>query len=280
VDILKSRNEELEAKIELLKNEIKDLEKDTAFDNSNDITDDKAGVPGFSDGKSEKNEYLCIIGEVYDSIGGWKDILFGPKAEFVKRALYEFLKEETHNIDDIKKELPFITIAVSDDGLLRIYSWYQKEGGTYLAYHSIIQYRLESGRYGVEFFSANYSNEESDRFNYPEVEYHSIINLKKHVYLINGHTRSSSSVYANVFIVLELNKTLNPYNVFDNDNVLEIIQSLKRDRANVYSSAGYFTEKPYKIKIAYDASEEIELVFNGEEFTGDYDKLHEIINTR
>lgn len=124
-----------------------------------------------------------------------------------------FISEESLSMN-IKNELPFLSCIVSEDNLVKVYSWYTENDihHSWSNYHSIIQYIRKDGTLGAELILDGLAD--ATRFlstsdSYLSLNYLNIYKLKDSVYLLHGYMTNDNSdpkegTYTYAFITVEI----------------------------------------------------------------------------
>jgi hypothetical protein len=207
---------------------------------------------------------------------------------------------------DINQALPFLECNISEDGLLRVYSWAIGGGGTFIPYNSILQYKTPE----FEVTAVNIDDLLNSN-NGRELNYGYIKKLKEDCYLLGGSTRAMSFSYAHTFIAFKLEyekgraekgryniKKFVPLPVFNNSRTFSATEMHARQFSQKMVIRGVeLNDEELKIIITYDEVIDdtkiidpdnrnnnlefytLEFKYNGTEFTGDYEKLMEIKNS-
>jgi hypothetical protein len=228
------------------------------------------------------NETCVLITDLYRFVMSWgycnTDRPNYHRANEVTKLLVNFLKTEKSWSIDIKKELPFIySVSKSKDDMVRTYSW-EYDRGTAEGFHNIIQYRMKSGVINAVYVTPSYHNYED--FLYSQLgfihgpAYEIGCELGEQIYLFyTESSRGGSTVYFSFLAVKFTNEIIEPYMVFNGNN-----------KINFSTIIGYidiethFNEMPFLIQINFFLIDEIiELIFDGYNFIGDYDKFSELI---
>jgi hypothetical protein len=201
---------------------------------------------------------------------------------------------------DINKTLPFLRYNISEDGLLRVYSWEIGGGGTFIPYNSIIQYKTS------DFKVIAVNIDDLSNSNGGDLNYGYIKKLKEDCYLLGGSTRAMSFSYTSAFIAVKLEyekerydtKKFVPLPIFNNSHIFSATEYHARHFPLKMVIRGIrLDNEELKIIITYDEVIDdtrtidpdnrnnnlkfytLEFKYNGIEFTGDYEKLIEIRNS-
>jgi len=225
--------------------------------------------------------------------------------ENLENLLIDFLRTEESWFIDVKKEMPFLdNFSVSEDNMVRIYSWYY-DLGTGDTSFSIIQYKAESGIINaVQVSSYDIDNQYRELGFYQGPSYGVGFKIEKYTYLIWGGARGGgNAATANFLTVRLLDGKIEPYKAFNGDNKLIFLFLIGQNGGNITSFNYQFNKKPFWIRIIYNVHEDpknysqwiidhpsfekwaspyiydfLEFTFNGIEFIGDYTKFYEIEN--
>jgi hypothetical protein len=180
---------------------------------------------------------------------------------------------------DIKTIFPFIHTISSKDNVVRIYSWFKKNGGRAELYDAILQCKLD-GKSMIKSVRHN-------------VKYHEVFQLKNNVYLFCGFAGAGAYLGYNDFTVVEINGnrivSYNAFNNIDSLNFLYVARSPFDDLnylPRIIDVSYNFENMPFTIKLTYAKpknfidetkevednifSKEFEFIFDGQEFVGDY----------
>jgi hypothetical protein len=178
--------------------------------------------------------------------------------------LVAFLKISITWSIDITKYFPYITASISNDGMVKIFSWTLAMWGTGDYYNNIIQYKTESGEVSALEIDG------------PQRYVIGCI-LKDNVYLLLGGARAGGGIGFNAFKVIEISHNeLLPYFAFNGNSELSFFASPREDRTQIYYYDLNFIEHPFSIKFITHDEEYLEFIFSGSEFIGDYEKFNEI----
>lgn len=205
----------------------------------------------------------------------WEDAY--KKLDLVPKLLTDFLKTKESWSIDIEKDLDFLKgFDVSDDGMVRIYTWDNWEGGTGDSNQNIIQYRTKTGA-----VNAVYSRDLFDiGFGYG-LEYWVGRKLKEDVYLLGGGGRAGGFYANGSYVAVKLtDKKILPYKAFNGESDLSFNYLVGDKNGGIADFEDNFdqNETPFQIKIIYDVFRKKDLLFtfNGSEFIGDYEKFYEL----
>jgi hypothetical protein len=180
---------------------------------------------------------------------------------------------------DIKTIFPFIHTISSKDNVVRIYSWFKKNGGRAELYDAILQCKLD-GKSMIKSVRHN-------------VKYYEVFQLKNNVYLFCGFAGAGAYLGYNDFTVVEINGnrivSYNAFNNIDSLNFLYVARSPFDDLnylPRIIDVSYNFENMPFTIKLTYAKpknfidetkevednilSKEFEFIFDGKEFVGDY----------
>jgi hypothetical protein len=241
----------------------------------------------------------------------WAKLRFGDfystaQQESLENSLIDFLRTEESWSIDVEKEMPFIEYSVSEDNMVRIYSWYfdVASGDTYF---SIIQYKAESGIINAIQVSGYY-DERFEQYRqlgfYQGPSYYVDFKIEKYTYLIGSQARAGGFMSTAQFLAVRLlDGKIEPYKAFNGDN--ELVFSVGIQYGGTIDNFDFqFDKKPYWIRIMYNVHEDpknysqwildhpsferyaepliydyLEFYFNGTEFIGDYKKFKEVSDT-
>jgi len=264
------------------------------------------------------NETCAQIYKLWDILRYKNDEYFSKDKFFEERdivvknlenLLIDFLKTEESWSIDVKKEMPFLDrFSISEDNMVRIYSWYYDcaSGDTD---SNIIQYKAESGI--INAVMVNRYDDTAHRFVYSHLGFHDgpIYNvgfkIEKYTYMIWAHARAGGFMSTAQFLAVRLlDGKIEPYKAFNGDN--ELIFSVGIQYGGIIDNFDFqFDKKPYWIRIIYNVHKDpknysqwvidhptfrkygepliydyLDFTFNGVKFIGDYKKLNEVKNTK
>jgi hypothetical protein len=227
--------------------------------------------------KKDNDDYFEAITEKYINSSQYHD----EDYDFIAHSLLSFFNEEKSLNIDTTEKLPFISCTVSDDGVLRTYSWDTKEGGISSVYTSIVQYIMPSGKPNALFLNDIIKNFEDKIHPMTLVEYYDIDILKENIYCLRGSTRIGIFDHLSGFITLKLqDDMLVPYPAFNNDISLFFYgyPSGGNPKERITDYFATFNKGIFKISLDYGTRENdslikktLDFVFNGIEFLGDYE---------
>ncbi len=200
--------------------------------------------------------------------------------------LLDFLSTEKSLSIDITENIRTLDYLTSPDERIKIYKW-----DTRLYSHtSILQYMTSSGQARAVLLNDN-------PISIPSVDYSTVLMLKKNVYLLSGNERGDSHTQITAIAAVELrDDELIPYNAFNNETSLiftgGVLPPWAESNGRICDYEFLSEEGTYIIRIFYwEAFEKIEkrkeynyeetlplkqidFIFNGEKFIGDYEKLY------
>jgi hypothetical protein len=240
-------------------------------------------------GKNYWDDLCNFINYIYNNYSPYEtDDIWHSKNEVLMKNLIIYFNSNESLKRDIETVLPFLEYDISKNGLLRVYCWEDRSGGTFLSRDSIIQYII--GGQPVALDVAEFEGN--------KIGYNFIVELKNDIYLICGGTRSQSFTFTHGYIALKLiNKKLVPVLIFNNNFSFSISEYFARQfpkKMVIREIENVFTEQEQKILITYDEViddqkyidsenengnlrfQKFELKFNGEIFEGDFQKIEEI----
>jgi hypothetical protein len=226
--------------------------------------------------------------------------------ENLENLLINFLRTEESWSIDVKKEMPFLSkFSVSEDNMVRIYSWYF-DIATGDTSFSIIQYKAESGIINAVQLSSYGIDQYMEQLGfYQGPDYYVGFKIEKYTYLIWSHARAGGFMSTAQFLAVRLlDGKIEPYKAFNGDN--ELVFSVGIQYGGIIDNYDFqFDKKPYWIRIIYNVHEDpknysqwildhpsferyaepliydfLEFTFNGVKFIGDYKKLNEVKNTK
>jgi hypothetical protein len=245
--------------------------------------------------KNETCKRITILFYVYTAEITSSPMIFGSgKDGEMIELLLDFLRKKENWSIDVENELPFIAWNewnVSEDDMVRIYNW-QFEGATGDTYHTIIQYKSESGTINSVYISGWEEQfvQFRERLGFGWGRGYGIgFKIEKQTYLIWAHARAGGFMSVASFLALRfLDGKIEPYPAFNGDNNLEF--SVGTQYNGIIEDFNIqFNEKPFSFLIDYNPSESfnydkpnefLEFTFNGSEFMGDYNKFNKITNFR
>jgi len=224
--------------------------------------------------------------------------------ENLENLLINFLRTEESWSIDVKKEMPFLdNFSVSEDNMVRIYSWYYDVASGDTDF-SIIQYKAESGIINAVMVN-RYDHTVSvySHLGFRQGPIYAVgFKIEKYTYLIWALARGGGNAASADFIAVRLlDGKIEPYNAFNGDNNLSFLVLIGQDRGNINNLDVQFDKKHFWIRIIYNVRKDpknysqwvldhpsfekygepyiydyLEFTFNGVEFIGDYKKLKEI----
>jgi hypothetical protein len=255
----------------------------------------------------EENDYwddLCdFINHLYGKYtyyenDGSNDEEWWSANSLVMNLLLAYLNSMKSLERDINKALPFLECNISEDGLLRIYSWAIGGGGTFIPYNSIVQYKTSDFKV-IAVNINDLSNNNGGNLNYGYIK-----KLKEDCYLLGGKTRAMSFSYTSTFIAVKLEeekydtKKFVPLPIFNNSHTFSATEYHARQFPKKMVIRGIeLSNEELKIIITYDEVIDdtrtidsdnknnnlkfytLEFKYNGTKFTGNYEKLIEIKNS-
>jgi hypothetical protein len=222
--------------------------------------------------------------------------------EMIPKLMVDFFRTEESWSIDMKKELPFISdISISQDNMVRIYSWDYMESATGDTFNNIIQYKAESGI--INAVQIGGLGEHAEPFRQLGLgwgpSYGIGFKIEEQVYLIWSHARAGGFMSSASFSAIKLlDEKIESYMAFNGDNKLKF--SVGTQYGGVIDNfAVQFNKTPLWIKIIFNVRESsannsqwtedpdikyaepyiydiLEFSFNGTEFLGDYAKFNEI----
>lgn len=216
----------------------------------------------------EQKEFFTSITEISTSMSRDADLddweSWHDKNNQIIELLVAFLKTDTTWFIDITKYLPFMKVSISDDDILKIYSWTLERWGTGDYFNNIIQYKTKSGTINAIEMKGP-----------PQYMVGCI--LKSHLYLLLGDARAGGGIGFSVFKAIEISDDeLLPYPAFNGSSELSFFASPWEDRTQIDNLNLNFKDQPFSIKFITHDDREFEFIFSDSEFMGDYEKFDEI----
>jgi hypothetical protein len=240
----------------------------------------------YSQNNQNQNELVDTILETYSRLNSW-NADYEERLNELDDLLVRFFQSEASLSFDISTVLPFSSLVASDDGKVRVFSWFTENGGQAWDYHALIQYKTNSGVLKAELTKTVFVGVRRNDWSYiPGVEYNSIEILQQNIYLLFGGTRANSrGTIMYCFLAIELkDNTVFPYVVFNNKSYLRFF-CIAVQPPNIEDLPGIVNMKPSSspdtITLVYAQADdsknimekEYHFIFNGKEFEGDYSIL-------
>jgi hypothetical protein len=223
--------------------------------------------------------------------------LYWAKTNFVETALLLFFMSEESLQVNIDVELPFLNCVTSPDGRLKIYFWHEKSRGLQEQINAVFQYTTASGEIrAVLPKDIRTYREWRESETYVPIHFRNIFLLNDNVYICYGGeddsvSRDHISKYTAVTIK---GNDLVYYPAFNGSMLLTIYNAFystfaEQNTKAIISFSDNFDTPPYKITVRYAEfidgkrwstgyvgednyiTKQIEFIFNGIEFIGDYD---------
>ena len=263
----------------------------------------------FSEADFRRSDFwndLCVfISHIYKKYSNYYLIgdekVWENASNMIMDLLMVYFNSSESSSRDTNELMPFLQSGVSEDGFLRVHSWYLDGGGVFLLNNSIVQYIFNENQ--VKAVSMD-DFIDSSKYEFDKnLGFGVVFTLTDDWYLIFGGTGSSLAMtYAVVAVKMERdsNNSVNlvPLPVFNNSNFFMIneywgrqfprkmvIRESDFNRENVSFTITYDEVIDDSIEILPDNENEnlrfhtLEFSFDGTEFIGDYDRLNEVINS-
>jgi hypothetical protein len=221
------------------------------------------------------------------SVTEWKE-----KNRIIAEALLAFFKTEKSLSVNIEAELSFLSYAVSNDGLIRIYTWDKKEGGRSFSNNAVIQYITTSGKPDVilmeDFVYEHAKSTIQPDLLAKELYYTNIYLLDNNTYLLEGYVGVDlSTVFHGYFAIRLQDDVVLPYAAFHNKATLLYHERFSEsEKYGIEKTETFFEKKPYTIEIVFREQQKnnetvlksVQFVFNDGQFMGDYELFNAINN--
>jgi hypothetical protein len=223
------------------------------------------------------------IVKVYSQLDSFNDT-YEENIEELDGLLMQFFQSDFSLSFDISTVLPFSSLISSDDGKIRVFSWFTENGGQAWSYHALIQYKTSEGVLRAEqitniFLTGNGRD--------PEVRYSSIHILRSNTYILFGGARAGSHGDVRVcYLTFEIKETgIFPFLAFNGKTYLRFFYTAVTPPDEYLPDfIGHIlivNSFPVTLKLIYAQKDDVEgmikkeyyFVFNGEEFEGDYSIL-------
>jgi hypothetical protein len=208
------------------------------------------------------------------------DYWYEQNNAFSDMLLSYFRTKDSLEMENIHK-LIFLNYSFSEDDLIRIFSWNTSLNNPNETFNTLVQYKKYEKYYSLLLREKIVS---PIFFDHPafDHEFYKIINLGQKVYLLIGQTtKDDVKEYSFVTIYFKEGDMIIPYYSFKN-----IYSELEKDMSMVFFSDSSerinniktsFENNEFKIMIIYDTDKNIDFIFDGINFVGDYKKLQEVI---
>jgi hypothetical protein len=250
-------------------------------------SNDKAMAPDIFTELNELYDQLLFVFEYEDS-SVWE-----MENQIIADGLLALFRSEESLSVDVTSMLPFIKCETSKDGLVKVYTWDTRyDAGTTGGhdYDSIVQYIPINGTPSAILVGNFYCR--------------NIFLLNKNIYLLIASNDRRRGVHCDVLAFKIFDGALIPYNVFNENNrfvfsyhdAVDPIDSEWYNGSRVIVGYTYnFETEPFAITITYtDIIEykhqnknsdimvndinchELQFIYNGDEFEGDYDLLKQL----
>lgn len=232
------------------------------------------------------NETLREIAILYGIV---RNIFDSGRDREMAELLLAFLRDEENWSIDVGNELSFIYRNVSEDDMVRIYNW-EFESATGDTFHTIIQYRSESGTINaVQISGWGGYDEQIHPLGFRWGHGYGVgFKIEEQTYLIWAHARAGGFMsHASFVAVRLLDGRIEPYLAFNGNNHLGFMVGTQFGGI-IEDFDIQFDEEPFLIRIFYNPHEInsrqpnniLDFAFNGTEFLGDYSRFNEIVNFR
>jgi hypothetical protein len=262
----------------------------------------------------DKNDYrykqfsnmIFDINEMYISLRRdvSNDLLNSEKINFLRNALFKFLRYDESGYFDIQKIFPFIKVIPSDDSIITVYTW---EKDNYVeAHQTIIKYIMPDNNPPLlkcldDFYQGYLSD---------DTKYNKVTRLKDNIYLLSGSNYQRHGFTSYTFTAIEIKEyVIQPYYAFNKEYCLgitisgstddsyamyylglervidcvvqaddtsvkiEFTKIIPTDETKIqYANKELFGEQGY-FGLTDFYSEKVILEFDGTNFTGDYEKI-------
>jgi hypothetical protein len=240
----------------------------------------------YSQSKRYQDEMVNRIVDVYNQLDSFNDDYL-EKLDELDGLLLQFFQAEASLSFDMSTALPFSSLVSSDDGKVRVFSWFTENGGQAWEYHALIQYKIGDGVLKAELTKMLFVGVRRNRWLYvPQIAYNSIGMLRQNTYCLFGGARSSSrgTVYYCYLAVELTDNSIFPYLAFNGKSYMGF-DLIAIQPPNIEDLPGFVDIKPspfpnaitliyaYADALKNKIEKEYHFVFNGKEFEGDYSIL-------
>jgi hypothetical protein len=237
---------------------------------------------------SENAQKLLLqINDTYEKLGSYlsyhNEDLYEERLYQLDLLLKEYLALNESLSFDISTFAPFILSAHSDDGLVHIYCFDMRTGGTFNSYYSIIQYVKPDRTLGLINFAELYGIE--SLLLADDLQYTKIDKLDDNIYIFSGWGNVGGMIEGFPFFTIEIKDDVKPYPAFMDKTMFTFLRrhiiDLSLNKTYLTDISTNFLQKPYTIQLEYDTYTD-ETTFNSEtetmnftdgKFNGNYDVL-------